>query len=73
MSPLVLSDSSRSTGVGCHGTDMVEASSVRLHPDCSAPGSSEKSSSGRGAYTSSRMLLNGNSSRPGVTAVSWTQ
>ncbi len=30
MSPLVLSSSSRSTGVGCYGTDMAEASSVEL-------------------------------------------
>ncbi len=37
MSPLVLSDSSSSTGAGCHGADVAEASSVRLPPDCSAP------------------------------------
>ncbi|KAL0150783.1 hypothetical protein M9458_053901 [Cirrhinus mrigala] len=40
MSPLVLSDSSSSTGAGCHGTDVAEASSVRFSPDRSAPGSS---------------------------------
>ncbi len=59
MSPLVLSDSSRSTGVGCHGTDVVEGSSVRLHPDCSAPGSSGKSLSGRGASIISSPVLAG--------------
>ncbi len=32
MSPLVLSDSSSSTGAGCHGTDVAEASSVFLSP-----------------------------------------
>ncbi len=32
-SPLVLSDSSSSTGTGCYGTDVAEASSVRLSPD----------------------------------------
>ncbi len=32
MSPLVLSDSSSSTGAGCHGTDVAEASSVCLPP-----------------------------------------
>ncbi len=40
MSPLVLSDSSSSPGAGCDGTDVAEASSVRLPPDCSALGSS---------------------------------
>ncbi len=32
-SPLVLSDSSSSTGAGCYDTDLVEASSVHLSPD----------------------------------------
>ncbi len=32
MSPLVLSSSSNSTGVGCYGTDMAEASSVQPFP-----------------------------------------
>ncbi|KAL0149630.1 hypothetical protein M9458_055157 [Cirrhinus mrigala] len=36
MSPLVLSSSSSSPGAGCHGTDVAEASSVRLSPDRSA-------------------------------------
>lgn len=36
-----LSDSSSSIGARCHGTDMAEASSVHLSPDCSAPGSSD--------------------------------
>ncbi|KAI2645589.1 Thromboxane-A synthase [Labeo rohita] len=48
MSPLVLSDSSSSTGAGCHGTDVVEASSVRLSPDSSAPRSSGEGALGRG-------------------------
>ncbi len=48
MSPLVLSDSSGSTGAGCHGTDMAEASSVHLSPDYSAPRSSGESAPGRG-------------------------
>ncbi|KAI2651176.1 hypothetical protein H4Q32_019204 [Labeo rohita] len=33
MSPLVLSSSSSSPGAGCYGTDVAEASSVRLSPD----------------------------------------
>ncbi len=40
MSPLVLSNSSNSTGAGCHGADVAETSSVCLPPDRSAPGSS---------------------------------
>ncbi len=32
LSPLVLSDSSSSTGAGCYGTDLAEASSVRFFP-----------------------------------------
>ncbi len=48
LSPLVLSDSSSSTGAGCYGTDVAEASSVHLSPDCSSPGSSRKSVPGWG-------------------------
>ncbi len=43
LSPLVLSDSSSSTGAGCYGTDLAEALSVHLSPDRSAPGSSRES------------------------------
>ncbi len=42
LSPLVLSDSSSSTGAGCYGTDVAEASSVHLSPDCSTPESSRE-------------------------------
>ncbi len=42
MSPLVLSSSSSSPRTGRYGTDMAEASSVRLSPDRSAPGSSDE-------------------------------
>ncbi len=56
MSPLVLSDSSSSTGAGCYGTDVAEASSVRLPPDCSAPRSSGESSPGRGSSIVSSVL-----------------
>ncbi len=59
MSPLVLSDSSSSTGAGCHGADVAEASSVRLPPDCSAPGSSGESSPGRGSSLVSSPVLAG--------------
>ncbi|KAL0203703.1 hypothetical protein M9458_001721, partial [Cirrhinus mrigala] len=48
VSPLVCSSSSSSPGVGCHGADMAEATSVRISPDHSAPGSSGESSPGRG-------------------------
>ncbi len=57
MSPLVLSNSSSSTGAGCHGTDVAEASSVRLSPDRSAPGSSGESAPGRGQSTSGITVL----------------
>ncbi|KAI2667921.1 hypothetical protein H4Q32_004531 [Labeo rohita] len=43
----------------CHGTDVAEASSVRLSPDHSAPGSSRKSASGRGIPSSSSPVLAG--------------
>ncbi len=43
LSPLFLSDSSSSTGAGCYSTDVAKASSVRLSPDRSAPGSSRES------------------------------
>ncbi|KAI2646337.1 hypothetical protein H4Q32_026326 [Labeo rohita] len=57
MSPLVLSESSSSPGAGCHGTDVAEASSVRLSPDCSAPGSSGEGAPGRGpSFISSPVL-----------------
>ncbi len=61
MSPLVLSDSSSSTGAGCHGADVAEASSVRLPPDCSAPGSSGESSPGRRSSLVSSPVLAGQS------------
>ncbi len=32
LSPLVISNSSSSAGAGCYGTDLAEASSVRLSP-----------------------------------------
>ncbi len=57
MSPLVLSDSSGSTGAGCHGTDLAEASSVRLSPDRSAPRSSGESAPGRGSAAASSPVL----------------
>ncbi|KAI2651794.1 Protein P [Labeo rohita] len=47
MSPLDLSESSSSPETGCHGTDVAEASSVRISPDRSAPGSSGESAPGR--------------------------
>ncbi len=59
MSPLVLSSSSSSIGAGCYGTDMAEASSVRLSPDRSAPGSSGESAPGRGQSTSGSTVLGG--------------
>ncbi|KAL0161227.1 hypothetical protein M9458_044952, partial [Cirrhinus mrigala] len=59
MSPLVLSDSSSSPGAGCHGTDVAEASSVRLSPDRSAPGSSRESAPGRGVPLPSSPVLAG--------------
>ncbi len=57
MSPLVLSSSSNSTGVGCYGTDMAEASSVHLSPDRSAPRSSGESAPGGGQSTSSSIWI----------------
>ncbi len=59
LSPLVLSDSSGSAGAGCYGTDVAEASSVRLSPDCSAPGSSRESAPGRGPAVASSPALAG--------------
>ncbi len=59
MSPLVISDSSSSTGAGCYGTDLAEASSVRLSPDRSAPRSSGKSVPGRGPSAASSPVLAG--------------
>ncbi len=59
MSPLVISDSSSSTGAGCHGTDVAEASSVCLSPNRSAPGSSGESVPERGQSTSGSTVLAG--------------
>ncbi|KAI2660382.1 DNA-directed RNA polymerase subunit B' [Labeo rohita] len=59
MSPLVLSSSSSSPGAGCHGADVAEATSVRLSPDRSAPGSSRESAPGRGVPSSSSPILAG--------------
>ncbi|KAL0158003.1 hypothetical protein M9458_046079, partial [Cirrhinus mrigala] len=59
MSPLVLSDSSSSAGAGCHGTDVAEASSVRISPDRSAPGSSGEDAPGRGPSSFSSPVLAG--------------
>ncbi len=61
MSPLVLSSSSSSVGAGCHGTDLAEASSVRLSPDCSAPQSSGESAQGQGSPAASSPILAGSS------------
>ncbi len=57
MSPLVLSNSSGSTGAGSHGTDVAEASSVCFSPI--APGSSGESAPGRGQSTSGSTVLAG--------------
>ncbi len=38
MSPLVLSNSSGSTGAGCHGTDLADTSSVCCSPIALLPG-----------------------------------
>ncbi len=54
--PVVLSDSSSSSRTGRHGTDVAEASSVRLSPDCSALGSSGESALGWGLSTASSFL-----------------
>ncbi len=59
MSPLVLSTSSSPTGAGCHGTDVAEASSVRLSPGCSAPRSSGESAPGRSSAAISSPVLAG--------------
>ncbi len=59
MSPLVLSNSSSSTGAECHGTDLAEASSVWLSPDCSAPRSSGESAPGWGPAAASSPVLVG--------------
>ncbi len=59
MSPLVLSSSSSSAGVGCYGTDMAEASSVHLSPDHSAPGRSDENAPGRVQSTSGSTVLAG--------------
>ncbi len=59
LSPLVLSDSSSSTGAGCYGTDVAEASSVFLSPDRSAPGSSRESAPEWGPAVASSPVLAG--------------
>ncbi len=59
LSPLVLSDSSSSTGAGCYDTDVAEASSVHLSPDLSAPGSSRESAPGCGPAVASSAVLAG--------------
>ncbi len=59
MSPLVLSSSSSSPRTGRYGTDMAEASSVRLSPDRSAPGSSDESTPRRCSPTVSSPVLAG--------------
>ncbi len=59
LSPLVLFDSSSSTGAGCYGTDLAEASSVCLSPDRSAPGSSRECAPGRGPSIASSPVLAG--------------
>ncbi|KAI2647838.1 Transposon Ty3-G Gag-Pol polyprotein [Labeo rohita] len=59
VSPLVLSSSSSSPGAGCHGADVAEATSVRLSPDRSAPGSSRESAPGQGVLSSSSPVLAG--------------
>ncbi len=59
LSPLVISDSSSSTGAGCYGTDLAEASSTHLSPDRSAPGSSRESAPGRGPSIASSPVLAG--------------
>ncbi len=59
LSPLVLSDSSSSTGAGWYGTDLAEALSVHLSPDRSAPGSSRESVPGRGPSVASSLVLAG--------------
>ncbi len=59
LSPLVLSDSSSSTGAGCYGTDVAETSSVPLSPDRSAPGSSRESALEWGPAVASSPVLAG--------------
>ncbi len=50
---------SGSTGAGCHGTDVAEASSIHFSPNRSAPGSSGESAMGRGRSTSGSTFLAG--------------
>ncbi len=57
LSPLILYDSSRSTGAGCLATDLAEASSLRLSPHRSAPGNSRESVPGRGPSFASSSIL----------------
>ncbi len=48
-----------SSQTGCHGTDLAEASSVLLSPDCSALRSSGESAPGQGPSTASSPVLAG--------------
>ncbi|KAL0183524.1 hypothetical protein M9458_019220, partial [Cirrhinus mrigala] len=48
-----------STGAGCHGTDVAEASSVRISPDRSAPKSSGEGAQGRGPSSFGSPVLAG--------------
>ncbi len=57
MSPLVLSDSSSSSGTGCYGADLAKASSVRFSPDRSAPRSSGENVPGQGPSAASSPVL----------------
>ncbi len=59
MSPLVLSNSSGSTGAGCHGTDLADTSSVCCSPIALLPGVSGESAPGRGQSTSGSTVLAG--------------
>ncbi|XDV19881.1 hypothetical protein PO909_025279 [Leuciscus waleckii] len=61
LSTLVLPHASSSSGTGCYGTDVAEATSVRLSPSCSAPGSSGESSQGPGLPASYSPVLAGQS------------
>ncbi len=72
LSPLVLSDSSSSTGAGCYGTDVAKASSVCLSPDRSAPGSSRESAPEWGLAVVSSPVLAGPSMVIGTWSLSST-
>lgn len=53
LSALVLPHASSSVGVGCHGLDRAEATSVCVSPDCFALGSTREGSPGLGFSTTS--------------------